>query len=132
MHLCSALVLAAFVLHAVAATGSQIAQKSLAGVANESAIVVVGVVEKLDRLSSAVTDGNRFAAHVRIVSFLRGRSTATTFVLPLHVGGLRGFDAELAEGAQAVFFLRSIEAGEARLHTWGSIARLPAGYFHLD
>lgn len=128
----SALAFTVVLFHAYAAMGSQIASKSLARVSNESAIVVVGVVEQLDRVSSSTTDGDRFVAHVRIVSYLRGPSTTTTFELPLHVGGIRGFDTELSKGDQAVFFLRAIEAGEAKLHTWGSVARLPSGYFHLD
>ena len=132
MRLRFALVFAVFVLHAYAAAGSQIASQSLARISNESAIVVIGVVEQLDRVSSSTTDGNRFVAHVRIVSFLRGQSTTTGFKLPLHVGGIRGFDIELSKGDQAVFFLRSIEAGEAKLHAWGSLARFPSGYFHLD
>ena len=114
------------------AAGSQIAPKSLADIADESAIVVVGVVEQLDRVSGYPTDGDRFVAHVRIVSFLKGRSTATAFKLHIHVGGLMGFDTGLAEGDQAVFFLRSIDAGTAELHSWGSVARLPAGYFYVD
>ena len=119
-------------LYATAAVGSQIAPKPLADIADESAIVVVGVVEQLDQVSGFSADGDRFVAHVRIVSHLKGRPTATAFKLHIHVGGLIGFDIELAEGDQAVFFLRSIEAGTAELLSWGSIARLPAGYFYVD
>lgn len=120
------------VLYAFVAAAGQIAPKSLAGIADESAIVVVGVVEQLDRVSSSSTDGDRFVAHVRIVSYLKGRSTATAFELNVHVGGLLGFDTGLTEGDQAVFFLRSIDSGTAELHSWGSVARLPAGYFYVD
>lgn len=54
-------------LYSCVAVGTQIAPKSLAGIADESAIVVVGVVEQLDRVSSFSNDGDRFLAHVRIV-----------------------------------------------------------------
>ena len=98
VRLRSALVFAVVVLHSYAAPGSQTASKSLARISNESAIVVVGVVEQLDRVSSTSTDGDRFVAYVRIVSYLRGQSTATAFELRLHTGGLRGFDTKLAAG----------------------------------
>ena len=128
----STLVLVVTALYTYVAAGSQIAPKSLAGIADESAIVVVGVVEQLDRVSSSSTDGDRFVAYVRIVSYLKGQSTATAFELHLHTGGLKGFDTKMAEGDHAVFFLRSIDAGTAKLHSWGSVARLPAGYFYVD
>ena len=132
MDLRSGFLFAVLVLYAFTAASSQIASKSLARISDESPIVVVGAVEQLDRVSSSPTDGSRFVAHVRVVSYLRGQSTDTAFELSLHVGGIRGFDTELSKGDQAIFFLDSIEAGEAKLHTWGSVARLPSGYFHLD
>ena len=132
MRLGFALVFAVVSLHAYAAAGSQIASKPLARVSDESPVVVVGVVEQLDLVSSSRTDGDRFVARVRIVSSLRGASTTATFELPLHVGGIRGFDTKLSKGDQAVFFLRSIEGAKAELHTWGSVARLPPGYFHVE
>ncbi|MGI9318491.1 MAG: hypothetical protein ACR2QW_14265 [bacterium] len=132
MRILSTLTFIVTVLYAYVAVGSQIAPKSLVDIADDSAIVVVGVVEQVVRISSSSTDGDRFVAYVRIVSYLKGQSTAAAFELPLHVGGLRGFDTALSEGDQAVFFLRSIDAGRAKLHAWGSVARLPAGYYYVD
>ena len=132
MRICTTLIFIVTALYAYVAVGSQIAPKPLTRIADESAIVVVGVVEQLDRVSSSSTDGDRFVAHVRILSYLRGQSAATAFELRLHTGGLRGFDIELSDGDQAVFFLRSIDAGTAKLQYWGSVARLPAGYFYVD
>jgi hypothetical protein len=132
VHIRTTLIFVVTALFAYGAVGSQIAPKSLARIADESAIVVVGVVEQLDRVSSSSNDGDRFVAHVRILSYLRGRSAATAFELHIHAGGLRGFDTELSDGDQAVFFLRSIDAGTAKLQYWGSVARLPAGYFYVD
>ena len=132
MRILSLTVFIVTLLYSTIAIGTQIAPKSLQVVSDESTIVLVGVVDHLDRVSSSSNDGVLYLAHVKIVSYLKGRSDATKFELPLHVGGLMGFDTELAEGDQAVFFLRSMDGGTAKLHSWGSVAQLPAGYFYVD
>ncbi len=114
------------------AAASQIASRPLAEVVDESAVVVVGVVERVERLRASVTEGERLVAHVRVVSTLRGEASEGRFRLPLHVGGRRGFDTRLSEGDQAIFFLRSLAAGEAALQTWSSLAVFPKGHFHPE
>jgi hypothetical protein len=130
MRISSALALTVAVLQVQSAAGSQIASRPLTSVAEGSGLIVVGVVEGIERVSSSNTYGEVLLATVRVVSTLKGAAPEPSFKLRLRVGGIRGFDVPLSEGDQAVFFLRSIESGEANLSTWGSVALLKSGYFH--
>ena len=130
MRFAFVLALTVAVMQAQPASGSQIASKALASVADDSALIVVGVVERIERVSTSDTYGDESLAYVRVVSTLKGTPPKPSFKLRLRVGGLRGFDVPLSEGDQAVFFLRSIESGEAKLNSWGSVALLKSGYFH--
>ena len=115
------------------AGGSQIAARPLAEVVEDASLVVVGVVEDVDLVYSGnPTTGERFVIDVRVIATLRGESKETRFRLPLHIGGIRGFDTPLSKGDQAVFFLRSLDSGEAALQTWGSVALFPGGHFQAE
>ncbi len=132
MKITLACTIAFFVTQIQPASGSQIASTPVAGLADASAFIVIGTVEKVERLSASDTYGEVSLAYVTIVSTIKGKTLESNFKLQLHIGGLRGFDVPLSKGTQAVFFLRSIESGEARLTAWGSVALLRPGYFHQD
>ena len=130
MKITVACVIAFFVMQIQPASGSQIASTPVASLADDSALIVIGTVEKVERLSASDTYGEVSLAYVSVVSTIKGEMLESSFKLRVRVGGLRGFDVPLSEGAKVVFFLRSIESGEARLTAWGSVALLRPGYFH--
>ncbi len=119
-----------FVMQIQPASGSQIASTPVASLVDDSVFIVIGTVEKVERLSASDTYGELSLAYVSVVSTIKGKTLESSFKLQVRVGGLRGFDAPLSEGAQVVFLLRSIESGEARLTAWGSVALLRPDYFH--
>ena len=104
MKITLACAIAFFVMQIQPASASQIASTPVASLADASAFIVIGTVEKVEKLSASDTYGDVSRAYVTVVSTIKGKTLESSFKLLLHVGGLRGFDVPLSEGTQAVFF----------------------------
>ena len=127
-----ALIIAALLLSAPAAA-VKIAPLSSKELAERSAIILVGRIDAAKDNTGAGGEAARGKMYVSVSvgAVLKGKTSATAFTLALDYGsGVKSFDPKLAPGQTCVFFLRSIQEGEAVLAHWGSVAPFTADYLY--
>ena len=95
----------------------------------QSSIVVLGRVEKVKLIEDRGKSGKTYRVTVEVASFLKGNASIKSLTLTSYIGGVKGFDIELENGAFGVFFLKSLKNTTGKLTYWGSIALFDRKYF---
>ena len=120
----------ALFLSYVPLTASSIPALKIDSLASLSHIIVIGKVTNLEIIDDTYERGYQLhEATVKIVSSLKGTIELRSFVLPLRLGGMKGFDRSLQPGDIGVFFLSYIKDGRGELSYPQAIAMLEKTFF---
>ena len=109
--------LLAFLLVGKGVIASQLVPIPLAALMEKSNYVVLGQIVELSS-----RDPWSDKAQIKIVSVLKGSYPKDNFRMHINWSGPKGFDPQMKKGDSAIFFLKSIENGEATIAYPSAIA----------
>jgi len=96
---------------------------------SKSQYIILGKVKKVRYEGKDPYSGKRYDVSIEITSYFKGDSKADLVVIPLKIGGLRGFAFALEQGDLGVFFLKTLDDNHGLLTYPGSVAILKKEYF---
>ncbi len=125
-----AVICAAYIFNGVLLPASSMPPLKIESLELISNVIVLGIVKKLHVVDNSYDRGYQLhEATVEVVSTLKGENESKSFILPLHLGGMKGFDRALESGDIGIFFLSYIKDGQGKLSNPQAIATFEKSFF---
>ncbi len=96
---------------------------------SKSQYIILGKVKKVSYEGQDPYSGKKYDVSIEVTSYFKGDSKADLVVIPLKIGGLRGFDFTLEQGDLGVFFLKTLDDNHGLLTYPGSVSIFKKEYF---